>query len=453
MNPNNLYTLSLDLYLTKTSPMKSNLFNSIILAFIAFMLQINSVSGIGVHVQLVFQHFIPDQVFIRGMDDNNWTFIPMQYVGENTFEIDKNLQAGPEYTFTICYTIPEHFGDQLLYITTKHGLQYVNLYMNNQHIGSQFLVDNLDPDYPGANLLFTVSPSGIVSPSLSGHRLLINDRIPNEVAFKHDTVFYQTAPQGFTQVNAWIVVLSDNNFLDSVVVDIDYIRLYARFGDYEELISTQEFNTYNPAYDGGLYIRYPFFPPGDNHIPMPATLLDQEMIRFYPSDQRRKVWHSWTYNWVPVAPEHTSYRMECRYRARGHAVLQGGIDYKSASNVWKEAGQGNWYFTTNWEWDTLRFDTYSPQVSQNDQKESGNLTIQCFGQDKGLYLLFDSKSEGDYSWHLSDMFGRKIYEHESHYIFKGRNQLNLNVKNLKSGYYILNINNFEETFTGKCFVP
>lgn len=430
-----------------------SLFNCLILLYLIVLMPAKFSFGQNMQVQVVFQHFTPEQVFIRGMEDYSWSFIPLQYVGANTYVIEKSLQVGLQYEFTISYTIPEYYGNDMRYITTRNGIQYTTLYLNNQVIGSQFLVDNLNPTYPGANIMFSMNEAGMVSPTITGPRLMVNDRIPNEVAFKHDTVFYQTAPQGFTEVNAWVVVLADNNFMDTVVVDLDYIRLYARSGDQEELIATQEFHTYNPEYDGGLYIRYPFFPPGDFHDPMPAVLIEQDIIRFFPSDKRRKVWHSWSYNWVSVNPAHTSYRMECRYRANGRVSIQGGIDYRSPSNLWKEAGQGDWLFETNWEWDTLRFDTFSPSVSVHKLKENENQQIKCIIFNNDLYLFFDSKEDGIFEINLTDHSGRNVANISAYLNIGSNKQIISNIDSLSSGNYVVTIQGLKTLLSGKCYIP
>ncbi|KAF0200001.1 MAG: hypothetical protein FD170_3852 [Bacteroidetes bacterium] len=336
-----------------------------IVLLVSILFSNSIVYGISLKLRVVFEHFMPDDVWLRGMDDYSWSFLPLVNKGNGNFEIERQLAQGVNYEFSVCYTHPLYYQGVILYINTREGIEYSKVYMNDQLINSSFLVDNLNIQYPGANFMFTINSNGLVNPAMVPQRLKVNDRIPPEVHYKHDTTFYSTAPFNLPLVNAWIVVLSDNNYIMPDQLFLDYIRLFAITQNGDVLIGSQEYNEYDPIFDGGLYVRFPYFPEEVNMVsdPMPG-IINNGMLIINPSTARDKVWHSWTKGFAQVTPQHLGYRMEARYKASGKIAIQGGIDFVPGDWASRtEAGQGDWKFETNNVWDTVSYSSYQLPVS------------------------------------------------------------------------------------------
>lgn len=346
--------------------------------------------------------------------------IAMSFSGNNEYSSEVSYLADGLLMFNVEYDIPEFKikswwigagepkeADHIPYRFDPHGLKYGKIYINNQLLDNSYAINNNGNN--GLNISVKVNPNGTIIPYYSnpGEHPKIDERIPVEAA--HHYGFFNTSVPSSEDISVagWVVALSDNNIIDTSKIEVDYVRVFGFYGSDSTLLSNNEYNSYSPTNDGGLYYRYPFFPEGyDQHDAMPGTV-SNGILSFYPSDNIRKVWHWWTPRYITSNDfNFDSYKMECRIRITGHAVAQVGIDFRNASEVVHELGVSDWYFENRGEWQTIFFDTRSFKtslISQNNSERKMDISysktekviiLDYLGMDTGKYYLNFYNLEG-----------------------------------------------------------
>lgn len=414
-------------------------------------------------ITIVFPYFEPVNPIFEGTD--HWTPAPMTKLSGNTYLFDAgNHPVNTPFLFYVKYTLPPFNSGQSYYVSTKQAglnrILYAKVYVNDVLLNNAYV-------HSDGNIHYKFSSNGSVVQVDDSGQKLINDRIPPEVHWPIYTIHHPNNPShtnsNINQVIAWAQVLTDNNFDMPVKVEIDYLRLYARTSSGDILLTSDEYNSsFNQVNDGGLYWRYPFFPPGfDEHEPMPAVT-ENGVLVFYPHQHRDTVWHFWNSQWPRPAtnPEHTSYYTEIKYRITGKAAIQIGIDFYggSGNNTYRilEAGGSDWGFETyNGEWNVLTFDTRPAVTSADEPSETmvpqefkllqnypnpfnPETTIEVYFPGSGNFSLIIYTTEGERV--------EKLYEGPAN---PGSRKFTFNGKSLASGAYFVEAIFNNKTITQK----
>ncbi|NLH51469.1 MAG: hypothetical protein GX459_01330 [Bacteroidales bacterium] len=188
-----------------------------------------------------------------------------------------------------------------------------------------------------------------------------SDIIPDEVAHKKGYIQYLTPPNNFKAVTGWITAIHDKRSPEDSWIEIDYIRIYARFNGSDKLLSKNEYN--DGIAEGGLFMRQPWF--GSNYnIPIPYEFSSSGCLILRTSSKPDNVWHVWNKQWprAVVPPNIERCWLEVKCRITGSALIQLGLDYwreptsfyagYNVNNI--EAGVSDWYFKSG-EWVILDF--------------------------------------------------------------------------------------------------
>jgi hypothetical protein len=185
--------------------------------------------------------------------------------------------------------------------------------------------------------------------------------IPDEVAHKKGYIKYLTPPENFKAVNGWITAIHDKNSNEPSQIEIDYVRLYARFNNSDTLLDTNEYN--DGVAEGGLYMRQPWFGVNDN-TPIPYEFVNNNYLLLKTSTKPDNVWHVWNKKWprATVPPNAERCWLEVKCRITGSALIQLGIDFwREPTSEWAgwnvnniESGVSDWYYTKD-EWLILNY--------------------------------------------------------------------------------------------------
>ena len=314
-------------------------------------------------VKIVFPYFHPDTVMIDGFF-TNWEDSLMTKLNDGTYQYDAgSLTSGHDYIFNAGFKLFPYNHLNYFYISTGYlnlsRIMYARVYLNDQLINSTYV-------WGDNNMHFRINNDGSIHAANNPVNQNIDDRIPPEVHWPfadiHDSTDFPDSKQ--TQVSGWVQVLNDNNYTEQSKIEVDYIKLYARTETKDILLDSTEYFSFDQANDGGLYMRYPFFPIGydDSHDSMPAIVTNGYLI-FNPSSERNKVWHFWNpkYPRARTNPNYTSYWFEIKYRITGKACIQVGIDFRDINNITKEGAVSNWNFESyDGLFHTLIVDTKHP---------------------------------------------------------------------------------------------
>jgi hypothetical protein len=319
----------------------------------------------------------------------------------------------PEYNITNWWigSGNEYRGDIKPNRFDAHGLKLGKIYINNQLINNAYTIEN---GYDtGLNIAVKINDDNTIEPHKISNRkhLFIDDRIPAEVHHRYPYLNTQLPQANHVRISGWLQALTDNNIIGDSKIEVDYIRVYGWNGNDSVLLVAHEYNSYDPNNDGGLYLRYPFFPEGfDQHSRMPGSAKDG-ILTFYPSDVRDSVWHWWSH-WhdTPIAFNFDSYKMISRIRITGHAVVQGGIDFRDAAEKTYELGVTDWYYENGGEWQEVIFDSRSFKTTSGKTIiESGKSTdLQLVVQHDGYLLKYAGLIPGDYRFSLYDLQGQLL---------------------------------------------
>lgn len=352
--------------------------------------------------------------------------------GHNEFSC--NLKDLKEHMlFYIYYFLPQnkdtlyiasgnkYEGDKIPNRFDAYGLKYGKIYLNNQLLDNSFTVAN----FPGNSVTGLNISAQIISDSCfipyygESRHVNIDDRIPSEVAHRYKYLDKGLIYNSGTSITGWAIAINDNNIIDTSKIEVKYIRLYVFKNNVSTLLDNKEYKGnkgFSSQNDGGLYYRFPFFPEGDSHIDMPGTTNDS-VLTFSPSSMPNKVWHWWTDRKESNGFDYDAYKVECKFRMKGHALVQVGIDFKVNDSI-KELGVSDWYFEKNGEWQNAVFDTRTFNNSLTEVKN-----IEILKPDFNLYMNKKSNrinvdynyiSKGDYILSLYDTSGKLIYTRSFH---------------------------------------
>lgn len=300
----------------------------------------------------------PYSEIISMTETGNGLFIAdVAYMDEMIFNISYDL---PEYSVNSWWVaagntykgalIPNRFD--------PHGIKYAKIWINNLPIDNSFVVQN--PSGDGLNIAFTIKKNNLIVP-LSDNKetfMQIDDRVPAEVhhRFKYKNTSYPLP--GDIDIAGWMNAVTGDCQSQNCLIEVDYVRLFGRTGNQLQLLAENEYNQFSANNDGGLYLRYPFFPAGyDQHESMPGNT-NSGILTIYPSQSPDKVWHWWTPHYQSFDGFHfDSYVMVCKLRIEGNVIVQAGIDFKDRQNVTHELGCSDWYFENGGTWQDVVFDT------------------------------------------------------------------------------------------------
>ena len=291
--------------------------------------------------------------------DDSWVESAMTQETADSWTFTRAIRAGKSYVFRLQSNFDT--GSSLQWYTTswiesKAGIRAKSLKINGIQIDKSYIVFGNTNDY--VQFSITVASDGAITPG-PGTSPNIDERIPPEVTWPEPYNKYPVPPSEYKAMLMWMQALHDDRKSGNSIVEVDYIKLYCRVGEVDQLVSEDNFSS---SYGGALYIRRPFFLT-DEHLSMNATISSSGYMIFYPSDNASRVWHWWsTRGSVPSGAQQCW--GEARVRITGPAVVQAGGDYYTTINAPPspgsvprnplEAGVGKWYFESA-EWQLVTF--------------------------------------------------------------------------------------------------
>ncbi|GAB1402879.1 hypothetical protein MASR1M74_00570 [Lentimicrobium sp.] len=378
-------------------------------------------------VKVIFP-FSPSNVVFHGWWPEQTNL--MTETGLDEFSFNASTTADGILIFNIRYDLPEFgltsqwvaagkkYTDTLIpHRLDAHGLKNAKIYVNNQLINNLHIVRNTPEN--GCDISIKINEFNNVLPfnDISHPYMTIDDRIPTEVHHHYAYRNLNVPLNEDVNVVGWLIALSDNNHLSPSTVEVDYIKVYGFQGSDSILLCSQEYNSYNPINDGGLYLRYPFFPPGyDIHAPMPANL-NSGILSFSPSDNRLAVCHLWSDRYQLISSsQFDNYKVICRVRIDGHATNEAGIDFRDIYENVHEMGVSEWYFHNNGQWQEVIFDsrsftTSSAPISANQ----GSVNAFFSAQMNSIVFSYNNLAPGSHVINLFTLEGRLIYSERKNF--------------------------------------
>lgn len=433
-----------------------------------FVVNSNSSGITNVNVRVVFP-FSATNVVLRLWNSSTKDFI-LSPTGRNEYSANLGKVEG-NMLFNVFYDVPQYslvkwwIGSGKRYIIDSiphrfdaHGLKYGRIYINNQLLDNSFTV--LNSSNNGLNISVKINADSTLTPYYDNSQIHIpiDERIPIEVDHRYAYRNLKVPASIHTIITGWVQALADNNIIDSSRIDVDFIRLYGFNGkDSTLIIPPKEYDTYNPANDGGLYLRYPFFPPCcDEHPSMPGSILTPGILTFFPSENISKVWHWWTGN-VTINPlTYDNYKVVCLLKITGHAVVQAGIDFKYLKDnkiETNELGVSDWYFEKNGAWQEVIFDSRNFKNTMPNAvtrpEDAKNTALSYDWKSNSIYLKYEDLITGNYTLILYNTNGQTIYEIPVQ-ITNPAGQSNYVLKEKISNTLIYNLTNSKgDSYTGK----
>jgi len=373
------------------------------------------------HVRIVFP-FNPTNVVLHLWGSYTRDF-NMASTGTNEYSV--TIPDVNQYMlFNVCYDLPEYnitnwwIGAGNEYrkeiIPNRfdaHGLKFGKIYINHQLINNAYTVEN---GYDtGLNISVRINDDNTIEPhKIAGVKCrFVDDRIPAEVHHRYPYLNTKLPKANHVRITGWLQALTDNNIIGESKIEVDFIRVYGRKGNDSVLLVSHEYDNYNPNEDGGLYLRYPFFPAGfDQHSAMPGTVKNG-ILTFYPSDVRDRVWHWWSH-WhnSPIAYNYDSYKMISRLRITGHALVQGGIDFRDAAEKTYELGVTDWYFENGGEWQEVVFDSKKLLKTSVNSFVASDKRVEHMitSHHEGFLLRYANIVPGEFFFSLFDVTGKLL---------------------------------------------
>lgn len=258
------------------------------------------------------------------------------------------LAAGNTYSGNI---IPNRFD--------PHGIKYAEkIFINGQKIDNSYTVVNNTGD--GLNISVKINQNNAIEPFYDKNNvnLPFNSAIPSEVHHRYAYCNKNLPQPNHIEVAGWIAALHTDAPLIESKIMVDYIFLYGRKNNDLTLLAKNEYNSFDPVNDGGLYLRYPFFPEGfDEHDPLFGAATDG-ILTLVPTASPNKVLHLWTPQYLNLSGfNYDSFRVECRLRIEGNAIVQAGIDFRDKNQKVSEFGVTDWCLENNGLWQIIVFDS------------------------------------------------------------------------------------------------
>jgi len=346
--------------------------------------------------------------YVPGNGNDSSLMNNLTRTNEYTIVIPDNAST---FVFNISYDIPLFNIIRYWITATRGGIIYAKVYINNTLLNNTFTIDN---DHNGLNISVSINSNGSIIPFYNDthQHIQIDDRIPAEV---HHRIGYKKTNPGpdYKYVLGWMALITNNDIIDTSEIEVDYLKVYGRNNGNLTLLRSDDYNSFDTVNDGGLYSRYPFFPEGfDQHEPMPATT-QAGILKFYPTQNIKKVWHWWNSNWYYLTTSYDSYRLVCKIRIQGHSLVQGGIDFRqdyTNPNTTYELGVSNWYFENNGQWQDVVFDSDSvyPQVGIKKIINSNTVDCNYDRQNRQLIFTISMKNSDEVSIKLYNLEGKEI---------------------------------------------
>jgi len=385
----------------------------------------------------------------------------MELTGTNEYSYTSFTDNYGQVEFNIKYLAPQFFGGNYFYVAGFNGtpvgrpagLVYGKVYINNVLLSNMYTT--LNPSADGLNISAIISSDSSIVPMInSSHpHAIIDDRISPEVANRG---FFKNPLPGsnYHYLAGWMQVITNNSVMDTCIVEVDYFRLYGRNGSTLTLLYEDTYDSFNQDYDGGLFLRYPFFPPGDYHEhPFPCTL-NNGIMSFSPTTQINRVWHWWNaqQTFLNDLSQYTSYRAECRIKISGHAIAQAGIDCRiDQAGTPYELGTGNWVFENNGQWQNAWFDSGDTAVTIEKIKQEN---VKCYFDPslRKVFYVFDIASKSDFNGSLFSTDGKVINNLVKVNLYPGKYSYSVDVQYLLVEELIFKVKINRTIFTGKVLV-
>lgn len=348
--------------------------------------------AVPVTLKVIFP-FAVDNVTLHSWYPGNITFPMNNQTGTNEFTLDVPGITNT-FIFNISFDIPQYnIISEWTCDIRKGGIKYARVYINNSLLNNAFTIESYDQTSLDISIWFNSDGSIIPFYDQTHHHYPIDDRIPPEVYHRKA---YHILPPGsdYPYVCGWMALITNNDVLDTCEIWVDYLQLFGRKNGILYLLTSDDYNTFDTMNDGGLYTRYPFFPAGVyQHDPMPADVQGGVLV-FHPTQHIKKIWHWWNSTWHYLTTEYDSYRLECRIKITGHALVQGGIDFRqTASNpdpTW-ELGVSNWYFENNGDWQDVIFD--SDSIYTSNDNSFNQILLNCYYNSHERRIIFTISTE------------------------------------------------------------
>jgi hypothetical protein len=240
------------------------------------------------------------------------------------------------------------------WVAFKNGIRADYIKIEDKILDGTFLFDN---NQGGSNFIFRINQNGEIIPG-HGKQISINESIPPEIWFIEETVHFYGASITNQYANAWYSVIHDKRKGGESRVEIDYLKLFARLSNGQDMLLA--YDDFNSTWDGGLYIRYPYYECSlDERFQwdMPAEIENGRLV-FIPSDIPNRAWHGWcTGPWSNIPNQTIDLWVETKVKISGNALMQIGIDFKPSQHSnhnWTEFGVSDWIHSSN-EFQTVYF--------------------------------------------------------------------------------------------------
>jgi len=296
-----------------------------------------------IDVTLEFPYFNPDSIKMFH-SFNGWDSVMMQFETQNKLKLSFPFSTG-DHKINFYYWM--HYFPNCSQQWLEHGwisndvaFRYAILKINNITINNSYIKDNT---LGGSNVAINIASDGTITPG-SGTLLPINENIPPEVTHPRHYVGNIIPPAGYTNVIGWMQALHDRRYDNEVSkVEVKYMKLYAKVGGVDVLLKDDRYIS-GTSQNGGLYFRYPFFAGCDYHTSLPNYINSSDSVMVLePNQTKDRVYHWWNSGNSTIPLGATSFKLVCEVKVTGHAVVQGGIDFKQSAPQGIESGTSDWY--------------------------------------------------------------------------------------------------------------
>jgi len=244
------------------------------------------------------------------------------------------------------------------------GIKYSTIKVNGVLIDKSYLTRNFPGDW--VDIAFNLDQNG--NPVVSSTTYPISNDLSPEVNFDHSHTSenFSTYFQQASHVHGWLAALHNNHDgrrNTPSTIEVRSIKIFQKInGVFQQLGQTYVYPPNGSFQDGGLYIRYPFFPsspPGyDYHEPMPGIINSAGILTFSPNIAIDRVWHWWHEPRQPFSQSATDFKIEAEVKITGPAGVLAGIDFQTASSHVGECASGEWYFENGGGWQIITCESH-----------------------------------------------------------------------------------------------
>ena len=368
-----------------------------------------------------YPHYEPDSCKIEGNFISNWNKVPMEKISAGTFRFRADITA-KNYLFNIQAFLPYKLNNGKFldnWAAMYGGIRSAVITVNGTQLSNNYIVDAPNAPIEWAN--FSVSISSTEVKPGPGVHFPIDKRIPPEVIYRKSNIKNSMPPNGFKAVIPWMQAIHNDDIAQNSTVYIDWVRLYARINGRDTLLLSEDYAAPWSGNDGGLYIRHPWFPPGDEHTPMSAEVTGEGYLKFSPSNEKESVWHWWTPQRALIPSNSDCVFIKARVKIEGGGCISAGMDW------WRELNGGNggvdnaevcvsnWYFDSTNEWDTVvAFSNNSTSIEVTNSKVSYEKVIFSAYPNpvplgKKIHFICSEKLSGEAVISIYDVLGNSVY--------------------------------------------